>query len=99
MLGLTWKVEPRIIRTSPRGSAIRSIRDLAYGLLPPGLTELGLVETVLAHCEDFSLRHGIAVEVFADGLDGVDVASPQVGGELGHDLCFALHVPVCHSFQ
>ncbi|PKN32100.1 MAG: sensor histidine kinase, partial [Deltaproteobacteria bacterium HGW-Deltaproteobacteria-20] len=53
------------------GTAIRSIRDLAYGLLPPGLTELGLVETVLAHCEDFSLRHGIAVDVFADGLGGV----------------------------
>lgn len=53
-------------------AAIRGIRDLAYGLLPPGLTELGLVETVLAHCEDFSLRHGIAVDVFADGLGGVD---------------------------
>lgn len=54
------------------GTAVRSIRDLAYGLLPPGLTELGLVETVLAHCEDFSLRHGIAVDVFADGLGDVD---------------------------
>jgi len=53
-------------------AAIRGIRDLAYGLLPPGLTELGLVETVLAHCEDFSLRHGIVVDVFADGLGGVD---------------------------
>ncbi|WP_028576662.1 sensor histidine kinase [Desulfomicrobium escambiense] len=53
-------------------AAIRGIRDLAYGLLPPGLTELGLVETVLAHCEDFSLRHGIIVDVFADGLAGVD---------------------------
>lgn len=54
------------------GGAIRGIRDLAYGLLPPGLTELGLVETVLAHCEDFSLRHGIVVDVFADGLADVD---------------------------
>jgi signal transduction histidine kinase len=54
------------------GAAIRSIRDLAYGLLPPGLTELGLVETVLAHCEDFSLRHGLAIDVFADGLDGLE---------------------------
>lgn len=53
-------------------AAIRGIRDLAYGLLPPGLTELGLVETVLAHCEEFSLRHGIVVDVFADGLTGVD---------------------------
>jgi signal transduction histidine kinase len=52
-------------------AAIRGIRDLAYGLLPPGLTELGLVETLLTHCEDFSLRHGIIVDVFVDGLDGV----------------------------
>ena len=57
--------------TQRLGSAINSIRDLAYGLLPPGLTELGLVDTVLAHCEEFSLRHGIAVDVFADGLDDV----------------------------
>ncbi|NLW81822.1 MAG: sensor histidine kinase [Desulfovibrionales bacterium] len=54
------------------GSAISSIRNLAYGLLPPGLTELGLVETVLDHCEDFSLRHGIEVEVFVDGLGGLE---------------------------
>ena len=53
-------------------AAIAAIRDLAYGLLPPGLTELGLLDTVLAHCEDFSLRHGIVVDVFADGLDGVE---------------------------
>jgi signal transduction histidine kinase len=52
------------------GAAIASIRDLAYGLLPPGLTELGLVDTVLRHCDEFSLRHGIAVEVFADGMEG-----------------------------
>jgi len=69
--GGPWKGQTGAI-AERLGSAIRSIRDLAYGLLPPGLTELGLVETVLAHCEDFSLRHGIAVEVFADGLDGVD---------------------------
>jgi signal transduction histidine kinase len=55
------------------GAAIASIRDLAYGLLPPGLTELGLVDTVLRHCDEFSLRHGIAVEVFADGMEGVSL--------------------------
>ncbi len=53
-------------------AAIRGIRDLAYGLLPPGLTELGLVETLMAHCDDFSLRHGIIVDVFVDGLDDVN---------------------------
>jgi signal transduction histidine kinase len=65
-----WRAQTGVI-AERLGTAIRSIRDLAYGLLPPGLTELGLVETVLAHCEDFSLRHGIAVDVFADGLGGV----------------------------
>jgi signal transduction histidine kinase len=65
-----WRAQSGVI-AERLGTAIRSIRDLAYGLLPPGLTELGLVETVLAHCEDFSLRNGIAVDVFADGLDGV----------------------------
>ncbi|MCM0756806.1 sensor histidine kinase [Desulfovibrio aminophilus] len=57
--------------TERLGAAIAAIRDLAYGLLPPGLTELGLVDTVLRHCEEFSQRHGIAVDVFADGLEGV----------------------------
>ncbi len=68
--GGPWRAQAGLI-AERLGTAIRSIRDLAYGLLPPGLTELGLVETVLAHCEDFSLRHGIVVDVFADGLDGV----------------------------
>lgn len=67
-----WKVQTGAL-AQRLGSAIASIRDLAYGLLPPGLTELGLVDTILTHCEDFSLRHGIAVDVFADGLDGVDL--------------------------
>jgi signal transduction histidine kinase len=49
--------------------AINSIRDLAYGLLPLGLTELGLVECVLNYCSEFSLRYGLEVEVFADGMD------------------------------
>ena len=50
-------------------AAIASIRCLAYGLLPIGLTELGLVESVLSYCGEFSQRHGVEVEVFADGID------------------------------
>ncbi len=65
-----WRAQAGVI-AERLATAIRSIRDLAYGLLPPGLAELGLVETVLAHCEDFSLRNGITVDVFADGLHGV----------------------------
>lgn len=68
--GSPWR--PQAAAVAERlGGAISAVRDLAYGLLPPGLSELGLVDTVLAHCEDFSLRHGIAVDVFADGLDGL----------------------------
>lgn len=52
-------------------AAIASIRDLAYALLPVGLTELGLVNTVLRHCEEYSQRHGIEVELFADGMEGL----------------------------
>lgn len=66
-----WRAQAGTI-ASRLTAAIGAIRDLAYGLLPPGLTELGLLDTILAHCEEFSLRHGIMVEVFADGLDGVD---------------------------
>ncbi|MEW5772378.1 MAG: sensor histidine kinase [Thermodesulfobacteriota bacterium] len=52
-------------------AAISSLRDLSYLLLPMGLTELGLVNTVLRHCEEYSQRHGIEVEVYADGMEGL----------------------------
>jgi signal transduction histidine kinase len=52
--------------------AISSIRNLAYGLIPPGLTELGLVPATLAYCEDFSVRSSISVDVYADGMDNLE---------------------------
>ncbi|MBU1248266.1 MAG: sensor histidine kinase [Proteobacteria bacterium] len=54
-------------------AAIESIRDLAYGLLPPGLSELGLVDTVLRHCEEFSRRHALTVDLYADGMQDVSL--------------------------
>lgn len=48
---------------------IAGVRDLSYDLLPPGLEQLGLVATVFRHCEEFSTRHGIRVDFFADGMD------------------------------
>jgi signal transduction histidine kinase len=53
--------------------AISSIRNLAYGLIPPGLTELGLVPSTLAFCEAFSARNNITVDVYADGMDNLDL--------------------------
>lgn len=52
-------------------TAIASVRDLAYALLPVGLMELGLVNTILRHCEEFSQHNGIEVEFFADGMENV----------------------------
>jgi len=51
--------------------AIEAIRNLAYGLLPPGLSELRLADIVLRHCEEFSQQQGIQVDVYADGLAGI----------------------------
>lgn len=51
--------------------AITAIRDLAYDLLPPGLEDLGLVRTLSRYCADFAKRTGIAVDFFADGMEGL----------------------------
>ncbi|SNR75404.1 Histidine kinase-, DNA gyrase B-, and HSP90-like ATPase [Humidesulfovibrio mexicanus] len=52
-------------------AAITAIRDLAYDLLPPGLEDLGLVRTMSRYCADFATRTGIAVDFYADGMDGL----------------------------
>lgn len=52
-------------------ASVAAVRDLAYDLLPPGLEQLGFVATVFRHCEEFSARHGIRVDFFADGMDGL----------------------------
>ncbi|MDP2847450.1 MAG: sensor histidine kinase [Humidesulfovibrio sp.] len=51
--------------------AITDIRDLAYDLLPPGLEDLGLVRTLARYCAEFSTRCRIAVDFFADGMEGL----------------------------
>jgi len=49
--------------------AIASVRDLAYGLRPVSLDRLGLVRTVLQHCEEFSADTGIKVDFSAAGIE------------------------------
>lgn len=56
--------------TSTRlAASIAAVRDLSYDLLPPGLEQLGFVATVFRHCEEFSTRHGLRIDFFADGMD------------------------------
>jgi signal transduction histidine kinase len=65
-------IEERILGLSERISkAITTTRDLAYDLLPPGLEDLGLVRTLARYCSDFAQRSGLAVDFYADGMDGV----------------------------
>ncbi len=49
--------------------AISVVRDLSYNLRPPGLDQLGLVQTVFQYCEDFSDKNGINVDFYSAGLD------------------------------
>ncbi|WP_300162547.1 sensor histidine kinase [Solidesulfovibrio sp.] len=53
------------------GAAVASLRDLAYGLLPPALDQLGLVGTAFRLCEEFAARHGVRVDFTADGMEAV----------------------------
>ena len=57
--------------TEGLSTAISSIRNLAYDLLPPGLEDLGLVRTLTRYCTDFASRSGLTVDFFADGMEGV----------------------------
>lgn len=63
-------------------SIVSDIRDLAYDLHPAGLGELGLVDTVRRHCEDFSKRNALKVDLFSVGLSNT---------ELGFDTEIALY--------
>ncbi|MBN2139849.1 MAG: PAS domain S-box protein [Desulfovibrionaceae bacterium] len=55
--------------------AIRSIRDLAYGLHPSGLERLGLAGALSKHCRDASAANAIPIEISCAGLDGLRLAS------------------------
>lgn len=52
-------------------TAIASIRDLAYGLLPPALSELGLAQALASLCEEMSIRSGIPIHFAADGMANI----------------------------
>jgi len=48
---------------------IMDVREMAYFLRPAGLDKLGLVQTVLQYCEDFSAKNNIKVDFFSVGID------------------------------
>ncbi|NVM57185.1 MAG: response regulator [Desulfobacterales bacterium] len=52
---------------------ITAVRELAYGLRPTSLDHLGLAQTVLRHCEEFSAKTGVKVDFFAAGIDDLQL--------------------------
>ena len=49
--------------------SISEVRNLAYDLRPPGLDQLGLVNTLFVYCEDFAKNNDLKVDFIAAGLD------------------------------
>ena len=48
---------------------IMAVRDLAYNLRPGNLEQLGLAQTLLEHCEEFSAKTGVRVDFSAAAID------------------------------
>jgi PAS domain S-box-containing protein len=54
---------------------ITSLRNLAYDLHPPGLSQWGLVKTLDNCCRDFSERTGVDIHFSSVGMDGLELDS------------------------
>ena len=50
---------------------ITNVRDLSYLLRPPGLNQLGLVQSISQYCEDFSEKSGLNVDFTFAGMDAL----------------------------
>ena len=61
---------------------IQGVRNMAYELRPPGLEDLGLVETVYQFCEDFTQMWGVPVDFQSAGLKNL---------KLDHDIQINLY--------
>ncbi|MBW1798444.1 MAG: sensor histidine kinase, partial [Deltaproteobacteria bacterium] len=56
---------------------ISAVRGLAYDLRPPGLDQLGLIQSVFQHCDDFSENTGVRVDFKAAGMDDL-IVGPDI---------------------
>jgi len=54
---------------------IIAVRNLAYGLQPPGLDEMGLVKALEMYCEEFYEKNGMEVDFQSAGLHSFDMDS------------------------
>jgi len=52
---------------------IMTVRDMAYNLRPVGLEQVGLIETLRQHCEEFSAKSGVAVDFSCAGMENLEL--------------------------
>jgi PAS domain S-box-containing protein len=55
--------------------SILSVRNLSYGLRPPGLEEFGLLQTLATFCEEFAESTGLEVDFQTAGLKNSSLGS------------------------
>jgi len=53
-------------------NSVASVREIAYGLHPSGLRQLGLQSAVQRLCDDFAARHDIRLECSFSGLERME---------------------------
>ena len=53
--------------------SIAAVRDIAYDLHPPGLDQLGLIQTVYQYCEEFAEKNRIKINFSAAGMDDLSL--------------------------
>ena len=49
--------------------AIAAVRDIAYGLRPPALDQLGLTRALENYCQEISGRSGVVIDFFSTGIE------------------------------
>lgn len=52
---------------------ITEVRNMAYDLRPPGLDQLGLLQTLYLFCENFSQKNNIKTDFIASGMEGIQL--------------------------
>lgn len=49
--------------------AIAAVRDIAYGLRPPALDQLGLTRALENYCQEIARRAGVLIDFFSTGIE------------------------------
>jgi len=52
-------------------NSVAAVRDIAYGLRPPALDQLGLTMALERHCEEVSSRSGVDIDFSAVGIEKI----------------------------